>query len=84
MEDNNQWRMQSIRLDYKDYGEHKGKYTGEIKFENKQQESFAFKISPEKSDQFLALIKDVVIESANELGNKLIQSLPSPNKIKAL
>lgn len=84
MEDNNQWRMQSIRLNYMDYGEHKGKYAGEIKFENKQQESFAFKISPEKSDQFLALIKDVVVESANNLGKDLVKSLPSSNKTKAL
>lgn len=82
--DNNQWRLESIRLHYQEYGEHKGKYTGEVKFENKQQESLSFKISPEKSNQFLLLIKDLVVESASELGDKLIQSLPSPNKTKAL
>lgn len=84
MENTNQWRMQSIRLAYMDYGEHKGKYTGEIKFENKHQESFAFKISPERSDQFLSLIKEVVIESSHNLGKDLVNSLPSSSKNKAL
>jgi len=56
------------------WGENKGKYKGEIKFSNGT-DSFTFELNPTLANLYLNLIKDTVVASANQLGDKLIDSL---------
>ncbi len=72
-----QWRLKSINITFQEWGEYKGKYLGKIQFGNGQQEAFSFNIHEDKAMQFLALIKDSVVDSAAQLGNRVLQSLPS-------
>ena len=79
-----QWRLQSLRIRFKDFGEDKGKYVGEVEFENGQSDSFKFQLTPEETQQFISLISKKVIETASKLGEKLVNSMiqPSENQTK--
>lgn len=70
------WRLKSITISFQEWGEYKGKYTGKIEFANRTNEAFTFNITDEKALQFLALIRDNVVDSAANLGQRLMQSLP--------
>lgn len=70
-----QWRLQTLRIRFKDYGEDKGKYVGEIEFENGQSEAFKFQLTPDETRQFLSIISKKVIDTANGLGQKLSVSV---------
>lgn len=72
-----QWRLKSLNISFMEWGEYKGKYVGKIEFANRQQEAFTFNIPAEKSNEFLALIRDNVVGSAARLGERLINSLPT-------
>lgn len=76
--ENKNWELQSISIKKEYWGEHKGKFKGEIKFSNGE-DSFTFALNSTLANLYLSLIKDTVILSANELGNKLTESL---NEIK--
>ena len=69
------WKLQSIKIDFMEYGEDKGKYAGKIEFSNKEDESFVFKLRPEMVRPYLNLIGREVVSTANELGEKLINQL---------
>jgi hypothetical protein len=71
-----QWRLKSINISFQEWGEYKGKYVGKIEFANRASEAFSFNITDEKSLQFLALIRDNIVDSASKLGERLMQSLP--------
>lgn len=71
----NEWRLQKIEIEYQRYGANKGMYEGKIRFQNDEYESFDFKISPEMAQSYLDLIGKNVVESAESLGSKLIDSL---------
>lgn len=71
-----QWRLKALNIQFMEYGEYRGKYVGKIEFANKQNEAFTFNISEEKANQFLALIRDSVVDSAHHLGDRILQSMP--------
>lgn len=71
-----QWKLKSINISFQEWGEYKGKYIGKIEFANRTNEAFSFNITDEKALQFLALIRDNVVDSASKLGERLMQSLP--------
>src|SRR5882672_3972961 len=71
-----QWRLKSINISFQEWGEYKGKYIGKIEFANRTNEAFSFNITDEKTHQFLSLIRDNVVDSAANLGQRLMQSLP--------
>lgn len=71
----NGWRLETLNIRFNDYGDYKGKYTGKITFQNKENEAFSFNLSPERSAACLDLIKDEVGSQATRLGDKIIQSL---------
>lgn len=84
---NNEWRLKSVNIEFQEWGEYKGKYTGKIVFANNEREAFSFNISEEKAHQFLALIRDNVVDSATKLGERLLQSLgelPAPVSLKGV
>ena len=69
------WMLESIRVDLITYGNDKGKYKGSIKFTNSDGDEFTFRLNPTLANAYLELIKDTVVLSANELAEKLQQSL---------
>ena len=82
---NAEWKLKDLSIRYQEYGDYKGKYIGKIEFSNKESEAFTFNVTPERAEQFLNLIKDQLVSSANSLGEKLLQSLdlllPAPKKV---
>lgn len=70
-----EWKLKSINIELMEWGDYKGKYVGKIVFANRSAEAFSFNISEEKAHQFLALIRDNIVESASKLGERLLQSL---------
>jgi len=81
---NEEWRLKDLTIRYQEYGEFAGKYTARIEFQNKQTEGFTFKLSAEKTQAMLELIKDQLVDSATLLGENLLHSLnmlpPPPEK----
>ena len=69
------WKLDKIELEFQSYGEDKGKYAGRIKFSNGEYESFSFKIKPDMAKPYIDLISDDIVEGAQRLGQRLIESL---------
>lgn len=69
------WVLESIRIDRITYGTDAGKYKGYIRFTNSESDEFTFRLNPTLANAYLELIKDTVVLSANELAEKLKQSL---------
>ena len=69
------WVLDSISIERIDWGENAGKYQGSIRFKNGQHDSFTFRLNPTLANAYLELIKDTVVLSANQLAEKLQQSL---------
>jgi hypothetical protein len=68
---NSDWNLTDFKIEQKRYGNDKGKYFGKITFKNDEMESFNFNITPEDSEQFLAIIADKVVETAEKLGQRI-------------
>ena len=76
MENNKEdWKLDSLRIDFKTYGEDKGKYIGDIKFSNGENESFKFKLDSDMCKKYIQLISTHIVYSAENLSNRLIKSL---------
>lgn len=76
-----EWRLNALTIRYNDYGDYKGKHTGKIEFQNRQNDAFTFVLTPEKTNEYLQLVKDEIVGHASVLGQKLLQSLnllPAP------
>lgn len=69
------WILEEIRITFKDYGEHKGKYAGRISFKNGESERFTFNIRPDLTQSYIDLMADDIVICASELGDRLIDSL---------
>jgi hypothetical protein len=70
-----EWQLESLTIRYQDWGDFKGKHTGTIVFQNKQKDAFTFFLTPEKTNEYLQLIKDEIAANASQLGQMLMQSL---------
>jgi hypothetical protein len=71
----NNWRLDSIKLDFQTWGENKGKYAGSVRFENGDYESFSFKIRPDMAQPYINLIASDVVKGADALAQRLCVSL---------
>ena len=69
------WRLDEIKLEFKSYGEDKGKYVGQIRFSNGDFESFSFKIRPDMAKPYIDLIGGDIVKCADSLAQRLIDSL---------
>lgn len=69
------WVLDKIEIEFKKYGEDKGKYIGMIRFQNGEFESFSFKIRPDMAQSYINLISEDIVKSAESLGSRLIESL---------
>jgi len=72
--ENQEWILERIDIKRELWGDDKGKYKGEIKFSNGK-DQFTFSLNPTLARLYLDLIKDTVVISANQLGDKLANSL---------
>lgn len=78
------WKLKSLKINFQEYGEFKGKYVGKIEFENDDSEAFMFNLSPEDTAAYMNLIQDKLVKNASHLGDKLLSSLnllPAPKEI---
>ena len=74
---NNEWKLKSIEIEFKEYGEYKGKYIGSIRFSNGENESFRFNLRDGMAKPYIDLMADDIVKSASDLGERLIKSLGS-------
>ena len=75
---NTDWRLNSFIVEYKKGYKHEqtiDRYEGTIEFMNKDSEKFSFKIKQDMAQRYLNLIAPEIVEQANELGEKLKESL---------
>jgi hypothetical protein len=80
-------QLESLRIEFQRYGEYKDKHTAKITFQNRQQDAFTFVLSPEKTNDYIMLVKDEIVTSAGMLGQRLLQSLnllPAPAQAKGI
>lgn len=69
------WKLKELTLKFEDWGENKGKYSGQIRFGNGDCESFSFKIRPDMATPYIDLISEDIVKAASNLGERLIKSL---------
>lgn len=69
------WKLESIKLEFQNWGEDKGKYMGQIRFKGGLYESFSFRIKPDMAQPYIDLIADDIVDGAQRLGHRLIESL---------
>jgi hypothetical protein len=69
------WHLAKIEIEFQKFGSDAGKYTGRIRFENGDFESFSFKIRPDMAQPYIELISSDIVKGAESLGNRLIESL---------
>lgn len=69
------WHLDEIKLEFQAYGPNKGSYTGSVRFQNGDHESFKFNIRPDMAQRYIDLIADDVVKGAESLGSRLVESL---------
>lgn len=70
-----QFYMQSMNLYYVDYGNKAGTYRGSIKFKNKKGDEFVLSLDDKRSMEYLNLIREDIISTADELGKNIAKIL---------
>lgn len=75
MEKDKSWTLAELKVEYQRWGEHKGKHTGKVKFENSTGDSFQFILTPEKTERFIDLIAFELVIQGNDLGKNLLESI---------
>lgn len=68
------WQLKSLRINLMDYGEYKGKHTGEIAFSNGDKEAFTCSLTPNECAEYLSIVQKKVGDTATQLGNKIAES----------
>lgn len=76
-----EWKLESIKIEFKGWGQDKGKYVGKIVFANGHDESFSFKIRPEMANQYIEMIAADIVLGAKSLGDRLLDSLQKQGAI---
>lgn len=78
----NNWILKSVEIEFKKDWSHEkdpaqkvDRYEGKICFQNGDNESFSFKIKPHLAQKYIDLMAETIVDSANNLGNRLIDSL---------
>lgn len=72
------WRLKNISISFKrgySFDNSKDRYEGDISFENGEGESFCFKVRENMAADYIALISEDIVKAADNLGQRLIESL---------
>lgn len=72
-----EWELTELKIELAKWGEFAGKYVGKITFQTKQSDCFMFTLSPGEMTEYLAIVSKKVSLSANELGQKVFESMKS-------
>lgn len=76
---NQGWQLESLSLRRNDPWHKKtSAYSGKMIFRNSESDEINFNIPPENMEQLLSLISVCVIDSAKEMGNRLVKSILPP------
>jgi len=84
---NDGWKLESLKIEFQNWGDYKGKYVGKVKFTNKDEEAFMFNLTPDDTQDYINLVSKKLVQSASHLGSKLLSSLdliPAPQVINLL
>lgn len=73
---NQEWRLQRLEVNYNLYGEHKDQYTGSARFTNGVKMDVNFMLDQSKCNKFISLIQEEIQEQAKNLGSLLVTSMP--------
>lgn len=81
-QDDNKWALQRIEIkfekgySFKEIEEEKhDRYIGRIEFKNKYNESFNLNIPPNISSEYMDLMRESIIKTAESLGSKIANSI---------
>lgn len=69
------WELKSLTIEFAQWGEYKGKYTGKIQFANGDKDAFTFTLSTEQCAEYLAIVSKTVGKNAAQLGSQITESL---------
>lgn len=72
------WKLEKLEIEFKQgysFNNSVDRYEGKIKFSNGKAESFVFKIDQVKCNEYVNIIAPEIVNTANELSNKLLISL---------
>lgn len=75
LENDDDWKMTKLELEWQTYGEFKDMYAGRVTFRNGKFESFTFLVRPDMAHDYMKLIAADVVRDASRLGDRLIASL---------
>lgn len=67
-------QVKSIVIALQDWGPNKGAHMGKIVFLDERSNEFSLAITPDKAGMFIALLSDVITESAQNLATALIEA----------
>jgi hypothetical protein len=70
-----EWKLEKIVLEFQNWGEHKGKYCGSIKFTNGESEMFQFNVNPNMAQPYIDLMANDIVVAASGLADRLMESL---------
>ena len=80
------WKLEKIEIGFRkgySFDQSVDRYEGKIKFTNGDDESFTFNLDQIKCCEYIKLIAPEIVTTANELSNKLLETLnlktTSPN-----
>jgi hypothetical protein len=77
-EEENIWVLDNLSISFRkgfSFENSVDRYEGYIKFRNGQKESFEFKLTEDMSANYINIIKEDIVKSAQSLSNRLIDSL---------
>ena len=69
------WELKSLKIEFMDWGEYKGKYAGKVEFANGGRDAFTFSLSADQCAEYLSLIAKTVGANASQLGTQITESL---------
>lgn len=72
--ENSDWVLIDLNI-HQDWNS-KSMYTGNVKFRNGVKMELALKLTPEKCARMVALLQEEIVESAVNLGDMLVKSMP--------
>ncbi len=75
----NDWRLEKLSIERIRWGDNEGQYKGSVKFTNGNQDEFTCRIDPDRANQFITPVSDVLMQNAHELVRTLRGSLETPN-----
>ena len=72
------WKLETLEIGFKkgfSFEQTVDRYEGKIKFSNGDGESFTFNLDQIKCGEYIKLIAPEIVATANELSNKLLETL---------